>query len=124
MSSQRPSSPPPSSNPSGVLVARDPRGKGTLKLSELLSGRQLIVVGGTGFLGKVWLSLVLSKFPDIGHIYLVVRSKEGLGVEERFSTKILTSEVFHPLRAKYGDDFESFISEKVTPIAGDVSLPL
>jgi long-chain acyl-CoA synthetase len=83
-----------------------------------------VVVGGTGFLGKVWLSLLLSRFPDLGHIYLVVRPKEGLGVEERFTSKVLTSEVFHPLRAKYGDDFESFISEKVTPISGDVALPL
>ncbi len=95
-----------------------------LRLTELLSGKSLVVVGGTGFLGKVWLSLVLSRFPDIGHIYLVVRPKEGLGVQQRFEQKVLTSEVFHPLREQHRGDFESFMAEKVTPIAGDVTLPL
>ncbi len=102
--------------PLGQAVSGDP-----LRLTKLLAGQSLVVVGGTGFLGKVWLSLVLSRFPDIGHIYLVVRPKEGLGVEARFTQKVLTTEVFHPLREIHGDDFESFISEKVTPIAGDVS---
>lgn len=95
-----------------------------LSVVELFSGARFVVVGGTGFLGKVWLSLILHRFPDVGHIYLVVRPKEELGVEERFAQKVLTSEVFHPLRERHGNDFESFISEKVTPIAGDVSLPL
>ncbi len=94
-----------------------------LLLGEILAGKNLVVVGGTGFLGKVWLSLLLDRFPDIGHIYLVVRPKGKLGVEKRFEEKILTSEVFHPLRKKYADDFASFISEKVTPIAGDVTQP-
>lgn len=123
MSSERPSSSFLSA-PRTEESARDRRDRGELSLESLLRGSRLVVVGGTGFLGKVWLSLVLSRFPDVGHIYLVVRPKEGLGVEERFTAKVLTSEVFHPLRAKYGDDFDSFVSEKVTPIAGDVSLPL
>lgn len=95
-----------------------------LSLRKLFAGRRLIVVGGTGFLGKVWLALVLDRYPDIGQIYLVVRPKGEHSSEERFQKKIITSEVFHPLRQKYGDDFESFISEKITPISGDVALPL
>lgn len=109
------------------IKKNDPRqpGRGeSLDVTRLFSGARFVVVGGTGFLGKVWLSLLLHRFPDVGHVYLVVRPKEGLGVQERFETKVLTSEVFHPLRERHGADFDSFISEKVTPIAGDVSLPL
>ncbi len=95
-----------------------------LDVTRLFTGARFVVVGGTGFLGKVWLSLLLHRFPDVGHVFLVVRPKEGLGVKERFEKKVLTSEVFHPLRERHGADFDSFISEKVTPIAGDVSLPL
>ena len=101
----------------------NPRGE-ILRLSKVFSGCRLVVVGGTGFLGKVWLSLLLSRFPEIAHIYLVVRPKAGLGVEERFERKVLTSEVFHPLREQHGEEFASFIAQKVTPIAGDVTLPL
>jgi long-chain acyl-CoA synthetase len=116
----------PPSRPAGPRLSPQSRSvdrSNELSLTDLFSGKRFIVVGGTGFLGKVWLSLILARFPDVGHIYLVVRPKEGLGVQERFEQKILTTEVFHPLRQQHGDDFESFISEKVTPIAGDVSLP-
>jgi len=112
---------PPSMQEARALPLGQPVSGENLRLGELLSGKQLVVVGGTGFLGKVWLSLLLSHFPDVGHVYLVVRPKAGLGVEERFTKKVLTSEVFVGLRQKHGEDFDSFVSEKVTPIAGDVS---
>ncbi len=104
--------------------ARRARAGNPLSVQQQFSGARLVVVGGTGFLGKVWLSLLLHRFPDIEHVYLVVRPKEGFGVQERFEKRVLTSEVFHPLRERHGADFESFIAEKVTPISGDVSLPL
>lgn len=92
-----------------------------LELRRQLTGKNLIVVGGTGFLGKVWLALVLTRVPDVGQIYLVVRPKDGLDAVERFRQKILSSEVFGPLRATHGDAFDSFVRSKVTPIAGDIS---
>ncbi len=92
-----------------------------LSLRNQLAGKCLVVVGGTGFLGKVWLCLLLARFPEIAHVYLVVRPKAGMGVEERFEKKVLTSEVFHPLRERHGEQFDAFVRTKVTPIAGDVS---
>jgi len=93
-------------------------------LVDTLAGKRLVVIGGTGFLGKVWLSLILGRFPQIAHIYLVVRPKEGQGVVERFLDKVIGAEVFDPLRAELGEEFAKFIESKVTPMAGDVSLPL
>jgi long-chain acyl-CoA synthetase len=43
--------------------------------SRILAGKRLVVVGGTGFLGKVWVAMLLHRFPDIGHLYLLVRPK-------------------------------------------------
>ncbi|MBK8252281.1 MAG: AMP-binding protein [Polyangiaceae bacterium] len=89
--------------------------------SRVLRGRRFVVVGGTGFLGKVWLAMLLDRFPEIEHMHLLVRPKKDQNPEERFWAHIATSPVFDPLRAKYpGTAFEEFLRSKITPIAGDV----
>jgi long-chain acyl-CoA synthetase len=93
-------------------------------LLDTLRGKKIVVFGGTGFLGKVWLSLLLTRFPEIDHIFLVVRPKAGQGVSERFWDKVVGAEVFDPLKAELGDNFEPFVRSKVTAMAGDVSMPL
>ncbi len=94
-----------------------------LELGRLLSGRRLVVVGGTGFLGKVWWCFLLSRFPEIEHLYLVVREKKGLTAKQRFWKEIITVGLFDPLRKLHGENFEAFIRSKVTPVAGDVVQP-
>lgn len=98
-----------------------------LEVTKQLRGKKILVFGGTGFLGKVWLSLVLSRFPDVAHIYLIVRSRKRndgsihQSSEARFWSEIVTSEALDPLREIYqGQDFTDFIHEKITPIDGDV----
>nr|MBK7064490.1 SDR family oxidoreductase [Deltaproteobacteria bacterium] len=71
-------------------------GHSPLDVSKILEGSRIIVVGGTGFLGKVWLSLLLCHYPDVGKVFLVVRSKGSQDSEARFWTDIAPSE---PLRA-------------------------
>lgn len=103
----------------GVAAARP------LLPSRVLAGKRLVVVGGTGFLGKVWLAMLLTRFPQIGHLYLLVRPKDDQTPEERFWAQITPSPVFDPLREQRpGPEFEAFMREKVTPIAGDVVQPL
>ncbi|MFO0759533.1 MAG: SDR family oxidoreductase [Byssovorax sp.] len=93
--------------------------------SRVLAGRRLCVVGGTGFLGKVWVSMLLHRFPDIAHLYLLVRPKEDQTAEERFWSQIAPSAVFDPVREQHpGPAFEAFLREKITPIAGDLVEPL
>jgi len=82
------------------------------------------VLGGTGFLGKVFLSLLLHRFPELGRVHLVVRPKGGLDSEARFWAEIAPSQVFDPLRAQHpGTAYEAFLRDKVHPIPGDVSKP-
>jgi long-chain acyl-CoA synthetase len=94
-----------------------------LDLGKLLSGKRLVVVGGTGFLGKVWWAFLLSRFPDIGHIYLTLRPKRGKNAQQRYDEEVATSEVLDALRGQYGLGFPEFLRQKVTPIAGDVVQP-
>ena len=49
----------------------------TLKIKEFYSGKNILLTGVTGFLGKVLLEKVLRSFPDIGTVYIMVRAKRN-----------------------------------------------
>ncbi|MGD9587446.1 MAG: AMP-binding protein [Pyrinomonadaceae bacterium] len=93
-----------------------------MKLSptEIFRGKNIFFIGGTGFVGKVTLSMLLHNFPDIGKVYATVRARDENESRTRFWTSIVTSPTFDPLREKYGDGFEDFIKSKVVPVNGDV----
>src|SRR4029078_13731694 len=93
-----------------------------MKLSptEIFKGKKIFFIGGTGFVGKVTLSMLLHNFPDIGKVYTTVRARDAAESNIRFWTSIVTSPTFDPLREKYGDGFEDFIRYKVVPVHGDV----
>jgi long-chain acyl-CoA synthetase len=93
-----------------------------MKLSptEIFKGKNIFFIGGTGFVGKVTLSMLLNNFPDIGKVYATVRARDENESNTRFWTSIVTSPTFDPLREKYGDGFNDFIKAKVVPVNGDV----
>ncbi|HRI02905.1 MAG TPA: AMP-binding protein, partial [Pyrinomonadaceae bacterium] len=93
-----------------------------MKLSptEIFKGKKIFFIGGTGFVGKVTLSMLLHNFPDIGKVYATVRARDSAESKIRFWTSIVTSPTFDPLREKYGDGFDDFIKSKVVPVNGDV----
>ncbi|MCO4770190.1 MAG: AMP-binding protein [Deltaproteobacteria bacterium] len=98
--------------------------RGPLDLLGQLQDAEILVLGGTGFLGKVFLSLLLHRAPNIARIHLVVRPKGGLDSEARFWAEIATSQVFDPLREAHpGTEYEAFLRDKIRPIPGDVSRP-
>lgn len=98
----------------------------SISFRETLHGKRLLLFGGTGFLGKVWLAMVLHYVPDVEHVFMVVRERYNsdgdviLDSEARFWSQVATSAVFDPLRATHGADFDDFLRRKVTPIPGDV----
>jgi len=93
-----------------------------MKLSptEIFNNKNIFFIGGTGFVGKVTLSMLLHNFPNVGKVYATVRARDARESEIRFWTSIVTSPTFDPLREKYGDGFEDFIRAKVVPVNGDV----
>lgn len=94
-----------------------------MKLSptEIYKNKTIFFIGGTGFVGKVALSMLLNNFPDVGKVYMIVRARNQEESLNRFWNSVVPSPTFDPLREKYDDKFEEFIREKVTPINGDVS---
>ncbi len=94
-----------------------------LDVRSLVAGTSLVVVGGTGFLGKVFWGLLLARYPEIERLHLLVRPRAGRSAEQRFWSEIATSEALEPIRASYGAAFEEFLREKVNPVSGDVAEP-
>jgi long-chain acyl-CoA synthetase len=89
----------------------------------LFRGARLLVLGGTGFLGKVFLAMLLDRFPDVGHVYLLVRSSKTQTSAERFTKLVHENECLKPLRDRHGANLDAWLAERVTPIDGDVSRP-
>src|SRR6266478_1143795 len=94
----------------------------TTKLSptEIYKDRRIFLIGSTGFLGKVTLSMLLQRFPNIGGVYVTVRARSQEESETRFWNSVITAPPFDPLRERYGNALEGFISDKVVVRGGDI----
>src|SRR6266542_5212369 len=95
----------------------------TNKLSptEIFNGRKIFLIGGTGFLGKVTLSMLLYRFPNFGRVYVTIRARSQEESEARFWNNVLTEPPFDPLRERYGTALDGFIRDKVEVVGGDIA---
>ncbi len=106
------------------LQAVAPESPDPIDLSDAFRGREILLTGVTGFLGKVALVMLLDRYPEIGRVHLLVRPRAGGSAEDRFFGKVASAPPFRPLQDKYGEGLGRFLREKCTPIAGDVAEPL
>src|SRR5438067_8936766 len=94
-----------------------------MKLSptESYNGRNVFIIGATGFVGKVALSLLLDRFPGVGRVYVTVRARSQEESETRFWNNVISAPPFGPVRERYGAAFEDFIRDKVAIVGGDIA---
>jgi long-chain acyl-CoA synthetase len=95
-----------------------------LDVSQTFDGKNILLIGTTGFVGKVVLSMLLRHYPNVGRVYTLVRPGAGNTADERFFDKVAASPAFDPVRAVWQDGYESFLREKIVPIPGDIGKPL
>src|SRR5262245_11916445 len=93
-----------------------------LSITRSLAGKKILLIGFTGFIGKVWLAKVLSDIPEIGKIFLLIRRQRSVSAERRFEKVIEESPLFESFHERYGDELGRFIQEKVEVVEGDISL--
>jgi long-chain acyl-CoA synthetase len=98
------------------------RGGAMPPLETILRKRRILITGGTGFLGKVLLYLLLRHHPEIGRIFLLIRGDRKSSLN-RFRREILDSPALAPLREYLGARFDSYVEERVAVIAGDITVP-
>ena len=94
-----------------------------LSVRKALNGKRVLLIGVTGFIGKVWLANTLMDLPEIGKLYLLIRQQKSNPAQNRFEKMIEDSPAFDPLFEKYGDGLGALLAQKIEVVEGDVSLP-
>ena len=105
-----------------ALFGEAPRVQG-FSVREALANRHILLVGVTGFIGKVWLVDLLEKIPNIGKITLLIRRNRTTSAQRRFEKIVEESPAFDTLHEQHGIKLGAFLNEKVEVAEGDVSLP-
>jgi thioester reductase-like protein len=111
--------------PPGKAVAvfgKEPR-VSRLSVRETLAQRNILLVGVTGFIGKVWLVDLLENIPNIGKVTLLIRRNRTTAAQRRFEKIVEESPTFDKLQERHGRNLGAFLKEKVEVVEGDVSLP-
>lgn len=57
-----------------------------MAIKEFFAGQTIFMTGGTGFVGKVLLEKILRSCPDVKKIYLAIRPKKDITIEERWKS--------------------------------------
>jgi thioester reductase-like protein len=94
-----------------------------LNVRESLCGKHLLLIGVTGFIGKVWLVDLLEKIPDIRKITLLIRRNRTTSAQRRFEKIVEESPSFDVLHQLHGTKLADFLRGKVEVVEGDVSQP-
>ncbi|KAF7404776.1 hypothetical protein HZH66_003682 [Vespula vulgaris] len=89
------------------------------RIEQTFRGQNILITGGTGFLGKVMLEKFLRCLPGITQIFMLVRPKKGKEPKDRLD-EIFQGPVFDQIREQKG---LGILHNRVTAIKGDVMLP-
>ena len=79
------------------------------------TGKNVLITGGTGYLGRVLIYKLLSHCPDIGSLYLLMREKRGVSQEKRLE-ELKDHFLFQDIEAKIPGQLH-----KIKVVQGDVS---
>jgi long-chain acyl-CoA synthetase len=94
-----------------------------LSVRETLAGKHILLIGVTGFIGKVWMVDLLEQIPDIAKITLLIRRNRTTTAQRRFEKIVEESPTLDGLQKQYGSRLGDFLREKIEVVEGDVSQP-
>ncbi len=106
-----------------IVYFEETRHPAPFSVRKALDGKRVMLIGVTGFIGKVWLANTLMNLPEIGKLYLLIRRQKSSPGQKRFEKMIEESPVFDVLFEKYGDRLGALLAEKIEVVEGDVSQP-
>ncbi|CAA7060504.1 unnamed protein product [Microthlaspi erraticum] len=87
---------------------------------RFLKGKSYLVTGATGFLAKVLIEKLLRESPEIGKIYILMKSKDQESANKRLYDEIISSDLCKVLKQMHGSSYEAFMKSKLIPVIGDI----
>lgn len=92
-----------------------------MNIRQFYAGQNIFLSGTTGFVGKVVLEKIIRSLPDFGKIFVMVRPKKGVPIEDRLRD-IFASEIFTRVLKVMGQaNFKQMIRDRIVPVAGDLT---
>ena len=90
-----------------------------MDIKGFFRNKTIFLTGTTGFVGKVVLEKFIRSLPEFKRIYVMVRAKKSIPIQQRLEKEILNAEMFDQLFAKNPGLKES-MRDKVIAVAGDL----
>ncbi|GLT61237.1 hypothetical protein SLA2020_339590 [Shorea laevis] len=90
-------------------------------MPQFFENKTILVTGATGFLAKAFVEKILRVQPNVKRLYLLIRASDLASATQRLHNEVIGKDLFRVVREKWGANFDSFISEKVIAVPGDVS---
>ncbi|CAH8359616.1 unnamed protein product [Eruca vesicaria subsp. sativa] len=96
---------------------------------RFLRGKTYLITGATGFLAKgktrsktefLLVQKLLRASPEIGKIFLLIKSKDQESANKRLYDEIISSDLFNHLKQIHGSSYEAFMNRKLIPILGNI----
>ncbi|XP_072760080.1 fatty acyl-CoA reductase 1-like isoform X2 [Anoplolepis gracilipes] len=86
-----------------------------MSIPAFYAGQSIFLTGATGFLGKVYIEKILRSCPDVREIFILMRPKKGINLNERLE-KMLNLPLYDKLRKEQPANFKKLIL-----VSGDTS---
>jgi len=91
-------------------------------VKENLSGKNILITGCTGFLGKVLLEKIIRSIPDVASINILIRANSKYkSAQERFDKEVLNASIFNHLKSIDSASFNEFCTTKINVVGGELT---
>ncbi|XP_034541660.1 fatty acyl-CoA reductase 1 isoform X2 [Notolabrus celidotus] len=88
-----------------------------VNIPEYYAGKNVLITGATGFMGKVLLEKLLRSCPEVKTVYVMVRSKAGQSPQARI-TEMINCKLFERVQEEQPD-----FAKKIIAMSSDLILP-
>jgi len=94
----------------------------SLPVRDTYKGKHILLIGGSGFLGKVWMSMLFHTCPEVGKVTVLLRRKGLRGAKRRLEKMINESYAFEPWHKSHGEGLTDFLAGRLEAVDGDLGL--
>ncbi|XP_035466046.2 fatty acyl-CoA reductase 1 isoform X1 [Scophthalmus maximus] len=94
-----------------------PAGGSMASIAEYYAGKNVLITGGTGFMGKVLVEKLLRSCPEVKALYLLVRPKAGQSMQQRVSD-MMKCKLFDRVREDNPD-----FHQKIVAVSSELTQP-